>query len=113
MNSVRIKSAIRPLCDTHCRPMSRVEVVSMIATDVCRKDAFACEETGCQRQYDIDSGYCTVLGGHFQPETRVRVPCPNCERAMYLHTVEAQGADREWVCPHFGCDGSKQTRSSL
>ena len=110
MSLVRVRSDIRPLCDKHYRPMKLVEVVTIVGTDVGKRTAFACEENGCQRQYDIDYGYYTIAEGQIERGTTTRIPCPNDEHAMYLSQFEPQGSVRKWLCLQFGCESNKQTR---
>jgi hypothetical protein len=108
MSSVRLRNSL-PLCDRHFRPMRLVDVVvSVPGLGGGVRTAFACGEDSCSRQYDIDYGYYTVSGGQFESGTTTRVACPNCERAMQLDRVEANGVVQEWFCPTFGCGGSKR-----
>ncbi len=113
MSLVRVKTDTQPLCDKHYGPMKLVDIVSRIGSDVGVRTALACTQERCKRQYDTDYGYYTVSVGQIERETITRVRCPQCERAMYLKALEAQGSIQKWACPQFSCNGCKKSRGPL
>ncbi len=110
MSLVRMRSDIKPLCDVHHRPMTLVHLLWQVGSDVGTRAAFACEEKGCRRHYDIIHGYYTICKDHIERETKTHVACCNDELPMYLREYELQGSVGHWMCAEFGCEGGKQTR---
>jgi hypothetical protein len=113
MSVVRMRTNIRPVCDTHYSSMSPAYLKWRIGTDRGITPVFACEEIGCQRHYDIINGYFSLCGGRIGRQMSVLVLCPDDGVPMYLEKFDPQRSVRKWMCAQFGCNGRKETRGGL
>ena len=108
MSVIRMSTDIRPLCSLHRESVMTPILVrcyfpgerySSIA-------AFACEEPGCGRHYNIIHGYFEVPDGRISPiQNEISARCPIDESPMHLAGIAADGT-RTYQCSQAGCDGS-------
>jgi hypothetical protein len=84
-----------------------------VAADTYMRPAFACDEGGCQRHYDIIHGYYTISGGRIDPASKTRQLCREDELPMFLYEYEPQNKRETWMCAQFGCGADEVTCEAI
>jgi len=107
MNSIYLRSDIKPHCDRHSpHQMSLVFMQLEPGIDKPWQPVYACPESSCPRHYNPNYGYFSVFQQRVDPDTLRRIACPHDSLAMFVESVDDEHQMWTWHCSQFGCDGT-------